>query len=252
MNAPSPAPPIAAPAGVESEARAWAAPLVRAAGDGLRALYVYGSALRPGFDPTKSDINLLVIVRDASFATLDALAKALPEVGSKARRFTPLVLSEDTLVRSHDVFPLDFLDLLERRALLQGDDVLANVRVGLSNLRHQCEYELRSKLIGARQAYLGARGEVGTSRGLLVRAAGGSATLYRHLLTLRGAPHPETREELARAVATAYGVDVAGLEAPFAERAETKDDDARARTRFAAYLSALERLIVAVDDLPAS
>ena len=88
------------------------------------------------------------------------------------------------------------------------------------------------------------------AHGLLARAAGGSATLYRHLLTLRGAEHPEGREALARAVAAAYGVDASGLAAPFAERAETTDDEARSRARFAAYLDALERLIVAVDELP--
>ena len=50
--------------------------------------------------------------------------------------------------------------------------------------------------------------------------------------------------------AAAYGVDASGLAAPFAERAETTDDEARSRARFAAYLDALERLIVAVDELP--
>jgi hypothetical protein len=252
MNAPAPAPPVTAPADVEQDARAWAEPLVRAAGDRLRALYVYGSALRPGYDRAKSDVNLLLVVRDDSFATLDDLAQALPDDGGKPSRFTPLVLSEETLRRSQDVFPLDYLDLLARRALLAGEDVFAGIRVSLANLRHQCEYELRSKLVGTRQAYLASHGAPTAARVLLVRAAGGSAALYRHLLTLRDAPHPETRDALGRAVAAAYGVDAAGLEAPFVERAETREDTARAKTRLAAYLEALERLIVAVDELPGS
>jgi hypothetical protein len=250
MNSSAPAPPIPAPAAIETDARAWCAPLVRAAGDALRALYLYGSALRPGFDPEKSDVNVLLVVKDASFATLDALARALPETASTGRRYTPLVLPEDTLRRSPDVFPLDFLDLLELRALLHGEDVFAGVRVGLANMRHQCEYELRSKLIGTRQAYLASRGAAGAAHAILARAAGGSAALYRHLLALRGVANPETREQLASAVAQTYGVDAAGLEAPFAERAATGDDDARARARLERYVVALERLTVAVDDLP--
>ena len=149
MNSPTAAAPVSAPVTIEANARAWAAPLLETVGSGLRALYVYGSALRPGFDPEKSDVNLLLVGRDTSFASIDALAKALRAPrsapggtpGSVPTRFTPLVLSEETLRRSPDVFPLDFLDLLERRALLAGEDLLADIRLSLANLRHQCEYD---------------------------------------------------------------------------------------------------------------
>ena len=235
-------------------ARAWAHGLVAAAGPSFRALYVYGSALGPGFDRDSSDVNLLVVLDSMPFARLEALADGaakLPPPGDGKFRFAPLVLTEGTLQGSTDVFPIDFLDLKERRALIEGADVLAGLEVPLVNLRHQCEYELRSRFIGLRQAWLRAGGAPGSAHALVVRAAGASGSLFRHLLTLRGLAHPDEPQALARAVAEAYGIDAAGLDAPFAARStQPEPDEATARRRLAASLEALELLIRAVDAHP--
>jgi hypothetical protein len=237
-------------------ARAWAAGLVAGAGAGFRALYVYGSALSPRFDPAQSDVNLLIIVEELPFDRLAAMADAaakLPAADGKQAgryRFTPLTLTASTLRDSADVFPIDFLDLKQQRALLTGDDVLATLEVPLGNLRHQCEYELRSRFIGLRQAFLRAGGAAGTAHALTARAAGGSGSLFRHLLTLRAQPQPADPDALARAVATAYGVDADGLDAPFDARRAPEPAEAAARRRFAAYLAALDQLVRAVDSDP--
>lgn len=257
MNAPTTLPTRPVPDDIAAAARAWASGLLAACGDDLVALYVYGSALGPDFDRAASDVNLLFVVAALPFERLEALAAACARLPRPDKRkpgdfqFAPLVLSRTTLTGSADVFPIDFLDLKARRALLQGEDVLAGLEVPLVHLRHQCEYELRSRFIGLRQAFLRAGGAPGTAHALTVGAAGASATLFRHLLTLRGQPHPEDRRALARAVAAAYGVDAAGLDAPFTAMHAPPPDEATARTRFAAYLAALEHLIRAVDADPA-
>jgi hypothetical protein len=253
MNASTTAPTRPVPDDIAVAARAWASGLHAAWGDDLVALYVYGSALGPDFDRTRSDVNLLFVVELLPFARLEELAAACAALPRPDQRkpgdfqFAPLVLSRTTLTNSADVFPIDFLDLKERRGLLQGEDVLAGLAVPLVHLRHQCEYELRSRFIGLRQAFLRAGGAPGTAHGLTAGAAGASATLFRHLLSLRGQPHPEDRNALARAVAAAYGVDAAGLDAPFTAMHSPAPDEATARLRFAAYLAALEHLIRAVD-----
>ena len=246
------------PDDLAAAARAWAAPLIAAAGAGLRALYVYGSALGPGFDRAASDVNLLLVVEALPFDRLAALAVAVRQLPAPAEpgaatgfRFAPLLLTTATVAHSADVFPVDFLDLRDRRALLAGEDVLAGLNVPLGNLRHQCEYELRSRLIGLRQAFLRAGGADGTAHMLVARAAGSSGSLFRHLLTLRGRPYPDAPEALARAVAEAYGIDPAGLDAPFAARKDAAVDEAAARRRLGAYLEALDQLVRAVDADPA-
>lgn len=252
---PTTAPPRPVADDLAAAARGWSAGLVAACGDDLRALYVYGSALGPAFDRETSDVNLLFIVSGLPFARLEALAtacaraaEAKPAAG--AFRFAPLVLTAATLTTSADVFPIDFLDLKANRALLLGTDVLGALAVPLGHLRHQCEYELRSRLIGHRQAFLRAGGAEGAAHALTARAAGAAGSLYRHLLTLRGASHPDDPDALANAVSAAYGVDAAGLDAPFTARRGPAPDEATARRRFAAHLDALEQLARAVDALP--
>lgn len=252
MNAPTTPPTRPVPDELAAAARAWAAPLVASAGADLRALYLYGSALGPGFDPAASDVNLLLVVETLPFTRLEALAAAATHLAKPhGYKFSPLLLTTATLTDSADVFPVDFLDLKHRRALLAGEDLLAGLEVPLVNLRHQCEYELRSRVIGLRQAFLRAGGAAGSAQALIARAAGGSGSLFRHLLTLRGQAYPEAREDLARAVAEAYGIDAAGLDAPFAARQDPGADEATARRRFAAYLAALDQLVHAVDADPA-
>ncbi len=246
---PLPAAPLRAPDDIATATRAWIKPLLAAAGDRFRALYLYGSVLEPGFDASVSDVNVLVVLSDLPFATLETCAARLgdPAAHSSGRlRFSPLVLTQRQIANSRDVFPLEFLDFGQRRALLDGEDVLAAATVSADNLRHQCEFELRSKLVTLRQAYLLSGAERGAAQSLTAQAAGGSAVLFRHLLTLRGLPQVEGREALAAAVARAYSVDPEGLAAPFAAR-RSPADDAAARRRLAAYIDALAALVDAVD-----
>jgi len=240
---------VPAPAAIVDEISAWTRSLQQAAGSAFRALYVHGSALTERFDPQASDVNLLLVVDELGAERLDALARACAaEIARSKRRVTPLVLSREQIEHSTDVFPLEFSDLARRRALVAGEDVLASLDIDARNLRHQCESELRAKLVGLRQAYLTAGGAPAKVHELLRRAAGGTAAAYRGLLLLRGAEPPHDPEALVAAVARTYAVDATALAAPFAARRESGATDA-VKARFADYVGALESLIRAVDAL---
>jgi hypothetical protein len=238
-----------APEPLATDARAWIAPLTAAAGAEFRALYLYGSALAPDFDPKVGNVNLLFVVEDLAFPRLAALAQAVSDVRSakvKTWRFSPLILEVEQVKRAADVFPNDFLDLVRRRALLAGSDLLASAHVAPDHMRFQCEYELRSRLIALRQSFLFEAGSAAHSQELLERAATGSSALYRHLLSLAGKEPVEGKSELARAVAEVYGVDAEALLAPDrARHAAFKADEVAAR--LGAYLGALTTLAKAVD-----
>jgi hypothetical protein len=246
--------PLPVPALIQDAIAPWVAALRAAAGDACRAIYVHGSALSPHFDRTKSDINLMVILSDFPHPRLEALAGAIAAQARRDKqRITPLVFTAEQLHHSTDVFPVEFLDLLTRRALVHGADVVAELELEGQNLRHQCEWELRSKLVGLRQAFLRAGGKPGVAHELMVRAAGGIAATARGLLALHDVTRaPEDPDELLGAVAESFGVDAAALTVPFAARRAAKPPaDAIARERFAAHLAALESLIGKVDELPA-
>jgi hypothetical protein len=238
-----------APEPLATDARSWIAPLTTAAGQSFRTLYLYGNALSPDFDPATGNVNLLCVVTDLGSPRLDALAAAVGQVrGGKAPkwRFAPLILEEEQVLRAADVFPNDFLDLVRRRALLAGEDLLASAEISLDHMRFQCEYELRSRLVALRQSFLFEAGNPAHCELLLERAAIGSSALYRHLLSLAGQEPVEGREALARAVAQAYAVDAEALLAPEDARLKPfKKEEARAR--LGAYLDALTTLARAVD-----
>ena len=241
---------VAPPAALATRLAPWVAALPRDCGDGFRALYLYGSALRPRFDAQASDLNLLLVVVELPFDLLSKLARSVRTLVAQAqtgRRTAPLVLTEAQIRSSIDVFPAEFLDLSARRSLLAGEDVLGGLAVGLGNLRHQCEYELRSKLVGLRQAYLSAGEVPDASQRLLVQAAGGLAAVLRQLLVLRSSIPPDDPQELVSAVARTYAVDGAALGAPFAARANVNAPSTQADALFAAHVRVLESLIQVVD-----
>jgi hypothetical protein len=243
---------VSVPAALAPEVEPWTRALREAAGADFRALYVYGSALTTRFDAESSDINLFVVLSELPFTRLESLAGAVRAalIGTRSikRRVMPLILTEPQIRASADVFPAEFLDLKERRALVAGDDVLADLVVRLVNLRHQCEFELRSKLVGLRQAYLLGGAEPGLAHRLLVRDAGGLRAVLRHLPGLRGHRSPEDPAALVEDVARVYGVDPKALGAPFAARAQLKPPpEEESRAQLAAHLHSLESLVAAVD-----
>ena len=80
--------------------------------DDLVALILYGSYLKSTFVQGVSDINVLVIVAENR-------PVALARIGSEGarllrrHRITPLVLTRREFVSSADVFPMEYLDIVE-------------------------------------------------------------------------------------------------------------------------------------------
>jgi hypothetical protein len=60
-------------------------------------------------------------------------------------------MSEEEVHNSADSFPIEFHDMKERRRVLYGLDVIAELKIDSKNYRRQVEHELRSKLLRLRQ-----------------------------------------------------------------------------------------------------
>ena len=137
--------------------RAKAAPLLEElagiAGAGLHSLYVVGSAVTPDWVEGRSDVNTLLVLRQMDLAVLEAIGP----LGKRHHRTgiaPPLVMDREYLAGSLDVFPMEFLELRLIHETVAGEDLLARLEIGRADLRHQCEREVRSRLVGLRQAYL--------------------------------------------------------------------------------------------------
>ncbi|MDD5496575.1 MAG: nucleotidyltransferase domain-containing protein, partial [Candidatus Omnitrophica bacterium] len=126
--------------------------LKRTYGEGLISVVLYGSAASGKFSERYSNLNLLIVLDDASPENLKKIAPLLNT--KRFRAFNMIVLTEEFILSSTDVFPIDFLDMKEKHVLLYGRDLLSGLEIDISNLRFQCEHELKSHLISMKRTYL--------------------------------------------------------------------------------------------------
>src|ERR1043165_4559986 len=117
--------------------------LQSAAGDNLKAVVLYGSAVDHEYHEIHSDLNMLCLL-----GRIDGteLAKLRP-VGVwwwRKEQPPPLVFTLDELRSSADVFAIELLDIKQRHRMLLGDDFLEQLDVPMSLHRLQVERELRA------------------------------------------------------------------------------------------------------------
>ncbi|MCS6901076.1 MAG: nucleotidyltransferase domain-containing protein, partial [Myxococcales bacterium] len=76
--------------------------LMRLLGDNLVALLVFGSAARGEFREETSDVDLVVVVREATGEALEVMANPL-QVARSAARIEAMVLVAEEIPRAADV-----------------------------------------------------------------------------------------------------------------------------------------------------
>jgi hypothetical protein len=223
--------------------------LRQAAGDNLQSAILYGSAAGGEFHPEFSNVNLLCILRDTSFAALSALAPAVAWWNRK-KHPAPLVLTSEELQRSTDVFAIELLDMQQRHRVLFGDHVLSGLQIPMNLHRAQVEYELREKLILLREHVLLAAGNEKQLWELLLRSLPSFTTLFRHALIALGDAAPDSKREALQALSARIPFDASAflqlldVRERKADRKELDVSDV-----FTRYLGAVQQVTAAVDTM---
>jgi hypothetical protein len=220
-----------------------------AAVDNLQSLILYGSAADGEFHTEYSDINLLCVLRDTSYRSLQILSPTVKWwLGQKQP--APQVTTSEELRRSADVFAIELLDMQQRHRILVGDDVLSGLPVDLSNHRAQVEYELREKLMLLRKGLLIAGDKPDRQWDLLLNSLSAFTTLFRHASLALNGGTMVTKREAAEGLAAHIHFD----SSPFLQllairerRAERKQFDPA--EIFSRYLAAIEQVTAAVDTM---
>lgn len=220
-------------------------------GDNLASVILYGSAAAGDYIELRSDYNLLIVLQRITPADL-RLAQAPMREWQRLGHPLPVYFTAGELNDAADVFPIEFRQMERARIVLYGADPFEVVRLTDANLRHQTEYELRSKLIQLRRLYIPASVSVEKLSALLNDSLASFAALFRAVLLLKGLDPPITKVDCVRATVRALGLDNESFERIFELResgAQTLTD-AEATDLFAAYLLQIERVIEAVDRMP--
>lgn len=221
----------------------------QAAGENLQSVILFGSAVSGEFHPEFSNVNLLCVVREASYATLSALAPVV-EWWTRQKRHVPLLLTGEELQCSADVFSIELLDMQQRHRVLFGADVLAGLTIPMRFHRVQLEYELREKTILLRERLLVAGRDKKLLWELMLSSQATFATLFRHSLIALGETPPGSKRETIQILAKRIQFDPSA----FAQLLDIREGKAEQRRFdpadvFARYLAAIQQVTAAVDRM---
>lgn len=220
--------------------------LQSALGANLIAVVLYGSAATEDYIPGKSDYNLLVVASQWTICELDAV-RAPTAKWAAAGNPPPLCFTPERLTRAADVFPMEMLDILDAHRVLHGTDPLAGLSVEKTHLRHQVEFELRSKLLKLRQAYLALKKPEKDLPFLLRDSLSSFQAVLRGALRLFTDSVPADKPAAMQALAGELGIDLAIFEELQALKAGTLKTSGGPKGRMERYLDAIEKVLDQID-----
>lgn len=185
-----------------------------AAGGNLLALILYGGLARGRYNPETSDINVVVLLRDASASAIQRLAAPL-HAAWRAKRVEPLIVTPGDLARLPITFPTKVLDIQRRHVALYGDDPFDGLEVSRAHLRLRVEQELQNLALRLRRRFVAIHADPGALALAASDAAPTLAVNLRVLLFLRGivADDLEPTPAIYERAAHVFGLDAEALEA---------------------------------------
>jgi predicted nucleotidyltransferase len=219
-------------------------------GDNLASVVLYGSAAAGDHIELRSDYNLLIALNRISPEDLRQ-AQAPMREWQRLGHPLPVYFTVEELSDAADVFPIEFHQMAKARIVLYGKDPFEFVHLSDTHLRHQTEYELRSKLIQLRRLYIPASVSVEKLSELMSDSLASFAALFRAVLLLHGQEAPVAKPDVVRATARLLQLDPTPFERIFEFRASDNlpGSEAEANEIFGAYLLQIEQVVEAVDEL---
>src|ERR671931_753933 len=169
-------------------------------GDNLACVVLYGSAAAGDHIELRSDYNILIALNRITPEDL-RLAQAPMREWQRLGHPLPVYFTVEELSDAADVFPIEFHQMANARVVLYGSDPFEFVKLSDANMRHQTEYELRSKLIQLRRHYIPASISIEKLADLMSDSLSSFAALFRAVLLLHGQEAPVAKPECVRRTA---------------------------------------------------
>ena len=218
-------------------------------GKNLAAVLLYGSAAAGDFVREHSDYNILIALHKIAPVDLRN-AHACMREWHKMGHPIPVYFTVGELQNAADVFPIEFHQMEKARKVLYGTDVLEGLKISDVFLRHQVEYELRSKLILLRRQYIPASASVEGLTNLMAESLASFAALFSAVLMLHGVEPPAKKHAIVALTVQQLGLNGITFEKIFNIREknfEASLTDRSANELFAEYMEQIEKVIDSVD-----
>lgn len=217
--------------------------------DKLHSANIVGSALTRDYDPKISDINSVIVLHEMDLKFLEWLAPLGKKYGKKGIA-APLFMTPVYIDNSRDVFPIEFLNIKLLHHTVFGKDVFEDLDIDRSDLRHQCERELKVKLIGLRQGYISAAGDQKILARGFADSFAGYMPLFKAIIVLLGRETPQNNQEILSALTDITGVRTDAFKKVLALKSrQTKPTIEKLNIVFEDYYKVIEQLGEMIDAL---
>lgn len=220
--------------------------LKKALGKNLKSFVVYGSAAA-GDLYKKSDYNTLIVTDEIDLAELDKISPQIRKWVKKGNPI-PLIFTDHSLVRSGDVFPMEFMDIKENSITLYGSNYFKKMKVPAGHLRLETERELKSTLLKLIRMYAVTAGRPKDMKRAMRDTVSGVLSVFKAVLRLYRLKVPAKKADVPAAMPKKLKVD-AELFGKILMLKQGKDDIKDAPGVFHEYIECIERISEAVDKL---
>lgn len=217
--------------------------------DKIHSFHITGTAITEDFDEKISDVNSIFVLKGMDLKFLEILAP-LGKKYSRQNVAAPLIMTPDYIQSSVDVFPIEFLNFSLIHSTVYGDDIFENIQINRMDLRHQCEKELKVKLIWLRQGYISSMGDRKMLTDGFVGSITGYIPLFRGIISLLGKEPPVRQSAVIRALSEAAGINTdvfSGVLKKKHEKMKLSIDELN--TIFEDYYAATEKLGKIIDEI---
>ena len=234
---------------IESALKGLVDDLRAAHGENLASIVLYGSVAAGDHLELRSDYNLLIVLNRIELADLRLAHTTMRDWLSLGQPM-PVYFTVEELKRAADVFPIEFQQMEQARKILHGRDPFDFIHISRANLRHQTEYELRTKLIQLRRLCIPASDSAERLSALMSDSLASFAALFRAVLILYGQEPPVAKADSVRATVRLLGLEASPFERilELRKKAGSKLTETEANSVFSAYMREIERVIEAVDQ----
>ena len=184
-----------------------------AAGDNLVALVLYGGLARGRHRGPRSNVDLAVVLEDASPERVAEITPLLMAAW-RAAHVDAWILARSEIPRLAEVFPTKLLDIRDHHLLLHGEDVFADLEIDRGLLRLRVEQELTNLSLRLRRTLVTLGADPASAAVYLATTARPLAIQLAVLLRLAGrtVPAEDRSAAIFAAAAQAFDLDAEALE----------------------------------------
>lgn len=230
---------------IKKTVKDFAEKLSQGLGGNLISVILYGSFAGGEHTRRYPDINILIVLGKVNVESLHIIAKI--SRSPKFKDIAPLTLGRAYLENSTDTFPVEFLDMQERHLVVWGEDCLKGLKIDLANLIHQCEWELKSKIINMQQFYINCQGRDRALKDFLLKGLPSFMVVFKNILRLKNIAE-DKKDKILERLALEFNLEPDILERLLSARFGN-GKIADAKDAFGRFLLTLQRLSEKIDKL---